>query len=97
MNAKPVRSLKKASREDLIQLVHDLTEENEQLKSELADIRADFPEPRLPEPLHAPELIQEIRDLKNSINALRSSFDGFGERRGRSARHSREDFGEATR
>ena len=76
MSAKKTRSLKRMSREGLILLIRDLTLDNEQLRAEMAAL-ASAPA-ALERPPEDASLLQEIRSLRGSVNALRESLEIHG-------------------
>ena len=65
------------SREGLLLLIRDLTLDNEQLRAEMAAL-ASAPT-ALEQPPEDASLVQEIRSLRGSVNALRESLEGRGE------------------
>lgn len=95
MSAKPSRSLKRMSREELILLIRDLTLENETLKAERFETEANSPAPG--EQLRDPALAEELRSLRGSVETLRESFDDWGEDFARAVRSVRGANGESRR
>ena len=77
LSAKKIRSLKRMSRDGLILLIRDLTLDNEQLRAEMAALAA--APIALERPPEDASLLQEIRSLRGSMNALLDNLKSRGD------------------